>query len=148
MQIATVNDVTYAITQDLFSIFEGISGSIESFTIQNSSGTIKTIPAANCVDSVCRYMDEVRPPLVCQTSSGDTSVNVSAANRLGPGPASQPIPVSKCGYLYIHSYVSSCMYKLDVLHVHILCVCTCGIQRMYRGVGSNLEVVRLASKGA
>ena len=86
----------YNIAQDPFSIYEGLSGSIVSYTIQNSSGIIKTIPATDCADSVCKYMDEVRPPLVCQTSSGDTSVNVSAANRLGPGPASQPIPVSKC----------------------------------------------------
>ena len=85
--------------QDPFSIYEGLSGSIESFTIQYSSGTIKTIktiPAADCVDGVCRYIDEVGPPLVCQSSSGDSTVSVSAANRLGPGPASQLITVGKC----------------------------------------------------
>ena len=41
--------------QNPFSIYEGISGSIVSFIIQNSSGTIETIPATDCVDSVCRY---------------------------------------------------------------------------------------------
>ena len=80
--------------QNPFSIYEGISGSIVSVIIQNSSVTNKTIPAADCVDSVCRY--EVRPPFVCQSSSGDSTVNVSAINRLGLGPASQPIPVGKC----------------------------------------------------
>ena len=59
--------------QDPFSVHEGISGSIVSYTIQNSSGTSKIIPAADCVDSVCRYMDEVRPPFVCQSSSADSS---------------------------------------------------------------------------
>ena len=85
----------YDITQDSFSIYEGISGSIVSFTIRSSSGTSKTIPATDCVDS-CRYSYEARPPFVCQSSSGDSTVNVSAANRLGPGPSSQPIPVGKC----------------------------------------------------
>jgi hypothetical protein len=87
----------FTIAQDPFSIYEGISGSVVSYTVRNSSGTIKTTPV-DCIDNACGYTDEILPSLVCQSSSGDSTVSVmvSATNRLGSGPASQPITFGQC----------------------------------------------------
>ena len=83
--------------QDSFVIYEGISGSIMNYTIHFSSGTNSSTISANCTDDGCESMVEVRPRTVCQPSSSrDGTVSVSAVNRLGPGPLSQPVTLGQC----------------------------------------------------
>ena len=64
-----------------------------NYTIHFSSGANKT-RTANCTDSVCEYTVEV-PSTECQSSSEDSMVSVSVANRLGPGQSSEPISVGQ-----------------------------------------------------
>ena len=105
--------------QDPFLIYEGISGSIVSFIIRNSSGATFPI-TADCMDSVCENMVPVGRDSVCQSASG--AISVSAVNRLGQGPASQPITVGQCPFISTYMYMHT---KCTCACVYVsMCVCT------------------------
>ena len=73
-----------------------------NYTINFSSGTVNTIPA-NCTGSVCKNMVEVHPPTVCQSSKDNSTISVSAVNRLGPGQPSVQVSVGQCVCNHLHT---------------------------------------------
>jgi hypothetical protein len=87
--------IVIILLQSSFLIYEGISGSVVSYTVHFLSILSLTFPI-DCMDDVCEYMVEV-PPTVCQTARDhDVSmidISVSAANRLGSGPLGEFDPI-------------------------------------------------------
>jgi hypothetical protein len=78
-------------------ISDGIDGSPTSYNITYSdfnSGRICgtfSIPAATCVDGVCRHTSRIASPCL---PSDDISLSVLSTNILGSGPPSRPVVFS------------------------------------------------------
>ena len=78
------------VLQPLFSIADGIPGSVTHYTLTYSNITSSKLA---CRNITCDYMIDVASSNCSQFT--DIEVTLSASNRLGQGPASAPITIGK-----------------------------------------------------